>query len=206
MEIIVHEIAKDGLPDMDNLTGRVAFIFDGCIVSGWPLDDGESWEANSDVGRHGTFTGVTHWVEFPAPVWELPEAQPEARRVPSDPWRPINELEPSDDLFWFARWDGRSAWVVDEPRKPQHGGYDADEWDWFAPAEAPPINTPNPVRAEQPEGEWKLPCDVRLPPATTITAGCDLSTLVHAMECRKDAGVVHFPPKSAPAAPVGVDE
>jgi hypothetical protein len=75
MEIKVHEIAKDGLPAMDDLTGRVAFIFDGCIVSGWPLRDngnGETtWEANSDVGHGGVFYGVTHWVEFPVPVWDM---------------------------------------------------------------------------------------------------------------------------------------
>jgi hypothetical protein len=66
----VHEIATDGLPDVDRLTGRVAFLFDGCIVDGWPLPDG-TWEADSDVGRAGVFAGVTHWVEFPIPLWEL---------------------------------------------------------------------------------------------------------------------------------------
>lgn len=101
LSIIIHEIAEDGLPDMDRLVGRVAFIFDGCIVSGWPLprerfpelytrehllqrrggahltDDeylsqvGTLWEANSDVGRHGQFSGVTHWVEFPVPIFHL---------------------------------------------------------------------------------------------------------------------------------------
>lgn len=72
--MVVREIAKDGLPDMDKLTGRVAFIFDGCIVSGWPLDpegDETPWEADSDVGRHGKFYGVTHWVEFARPVWGM---------------------------------------------------------------------------------------------------------------------------------------
>ncbi len=71
--VVVHEIATDGLPDMDALTGRVAFIFDGCIVSGWPLnlrEDEALWEANSDVGDPAReFRGVTHWVEFPEPVW-----------------------------------------------------------------------------------------------------------------------------------------
>ena len=67
----VHDIASDGLPDMDTLVGRVAFIWDHEIVSGWPLEDGthnvrpDIWEANSDVGRIGPFHGVTHWVEFP---------------------------------------------------------------------------------------------------------------------------------------------
>lgn len=70
----IHKIEEDGLPDMENLVGRVAFIFDGCIVSGWPLDDeGEVhagiWEADSDVGRPAAFVGVTHWVEFDQPVW-----------------------------------------------------------------------------------------------------------------------------------------
>lgn len=80
LKIRVHEIATDGLPDMDKCVGRVGFIFDGCIVSGWPLnptehadlytrlgatsDEGVLWEANSDVGHHKPFFGVTHWVEF----------------------------------------------------------------------------------------------------------------------------------------------
>ena len=88
VEITVHEIATDGLPDMEGLTGCVAFIFDGCIVSGWPLDpddhphlyavhdwnakkDGVLWEANSDVGHTRPFGGVTHWVEFPEPLWKV---------------------------------------------------------------------------------------------------------------------------------------
>jgi len=77
-EIIVHEIKTDGLPDMDNLTGRVAFIWDGAICSGWPLylddpSDPESllWEASEDEMGRVKFHGVTHWVEFPKPVWKL---------------------------------------------------------------------------------------------------------------------------------------
>jgi hypothetical protein len=87
LAVKVHEIATDGLPDMDQLTGRVAFIFDGCIVSGWPLTpyadfietyrkagvdhDGVLWEGNTDVSHNRPFYGVTHWVEFPAPLWEV---------------------------------------------------------------------------------------------------------------------------------------
>lgn len=86
--IKVRETAVDGLPDMEALVGRVAFIFDGCVVSGWPLvpdqlddpsvdirqfhADGDTlWEANEDVGRHTKFSTVTHWLEFPYPIWEL---------------------------------------------------------------------------------------------------------------------------------------
>jgi hypothetical protein len=70
IKAIVHEIAKDGLPDMDRLGNRVAFIFDGCVVSGWPLNrrssDGEVlWEGNTDVSHKLAFHGVTHWIEFP---------------------------------------------------------------------------------------------------------------------------------------------
>ena len=72
----VYSIEKDGLPDMDNLTGRVAFIFDGCIVSGWPLHgidghDKDEWEADSDVGHTGVFYGIKKYVVFDKPVWEL---------------------------------------------------------------------------------------------------------------------------------------
>jgi hypothetical protein len=75
--VIIHKIEDDGLPDMENydLTNRVAFIFDGSIVSGWPLKgdamEGTLWEADTDVGRPGPFSGVTHWVEFPVTIQEL---------------------------------------------------------------------------------------------------------------------------------------
>lgn len=70
----VFDIEKDGIYDKNDssLVGRIAFIFDGCIVSGWALDDkGEFWEADSDVGRHGRFTNVKKYVVFDKPVWEL---------------------------------------------------------------------------------------------------------------------------------------
>lgn len=70
LTVRLHAIADDGLPDMDNLTARVAFIFDGCVVSGWPLPNG-FWEADSDVGRPAKFSGVTHWLEFPEPIGRL---------------------------------------------------------------------------------------------------------------------------------------
>lgn len=75
LTVRVHSVAEDGLPDMDALTGRVAFIFDGSVVSGWPLSDGRynppRWEADSDVGRVTQFEGVTHWVEFPEPLHRI---------------------------------------------------------------------------------------------------------------------------------------
>ena len=71
----VYTIAEHRLPDMDKLVGRVAFIFDGCIVSGWPLRPDESgnvlWEADEDVGRHGVFNSVEKYVVFDVPVWDL---------------------------------------------------------------------------------------------------------------------------------------
>lgn len=71
----VFEIKKDGLPDIDELTGRVAFIFDGCIVSGWPLNrlgyGPDVWEADSDVGRNVRFEGVKKYIIFDVPVWDL---------------------------------------------------------------------------------------------------------------------------------------
>jgi hypothetical protein len=79
IEVTVHAIAEDGLPDMNTLTGRVAFIFDGSVVSGWPLGGGEDadqgyigfWEGDSDVSRGGRFGSVTHWLEFPEAVWQI---------------------------------------------------------------------------------------------------------------------------------------
>lgn len=72
----IHTIQKHGLPDMEKLTGRVAFIFDGCVVSGWPLypehsHDKSEWEADSDVGHHGKFVGVEKYIVFDKPIWEL---------------------------------------------------------------------------------------------------------------------------------------
>jgi len=74
--IRVHEIQTDGLPDMTELTGRVAFITEGVIVSGYPLLRGPSetgWEADPDIFGccPPAIQGVTHWVEFPLPVEEL---------------------------------------------------------------------------------------------------------------------------------------
>jgi hypothetical protein len=116
LTITVHEIAIDGLPPNDDepgyqdMIGRIAFLFDGCIVTGWPLHREEFpqfytpeavwrasgladsigvpqaeqdrildqcgrtftlWEADSDVGHHRRFCGVTHWLEFPVPVWDI---------------------------------------------------------------------------------------------------------------------------------------
>lgn len=65
MTVKIHEIAKDGYPDMDKLVGRVAFIFDGRVKSGWPLFKDGEWEENGG----GVYTGITHWIEFPE---ELP--------------------------------------------------------------------------------------------------------------------------------------
>ena len=78
----VHDVATDGLPDMAGLAGRVVFLFDGGAMSGWPLDPvgieretgrrpggvkAGDWEGS--CGREtGTFRGVTHWLEFPAPL------------------------------------------------------------------------------------------------------------------------------------------
>lgn len=92
LEIKVHEIAVDGLPNYEDgsLTGRVAFIIDGCIVSGFWIPRGEcqsvddkldlyganlpgAWEANSDIGDGRLCVGVTHWVEFPMTVGAMEE-------------------------------------------------------------------------------------------------------------------------------------
>lgn len=74
--IKIHSIAEDGLPNMDDnaMVGRVAFIWDGAIVSGWPLNrigrPADHWEPSEDRFG-GAVSGVTHWVEFPEPVWNL---------------------------------------------------------------------------------------------------------------------------------------
>lgn len=72
---------------------------------------------------------------FSAALEAAPPAQPAAQGEAwlASPWLPIDQLPESDDLFWFLRGD-----TVDGPRPPQFGGYDADEWDYFAPCVEPP--------------------------------------------------------------------
>ena len=80
-EIEVRDVEHDGYPDMNNddIIGRVAFIWDGEIVSGWPLhQDPEDystpftgvWEAAEDR-MGGGYSGVHQWVLFPVPFWSL---------------------------------------------------------------------------------------------------------------------------------------
>lgn len=80
--IIVHTIKEDGLPPKDfeeaGLTGRVAFIFDGDIYSGWPAygedqempDDPDEivWEESEHAHK---MMGVEKWIELPVAGWEL---------------------------------------------------------------------------------------------------------------------------------------
>jgi hypothetical protein len=74
--ITVHTIAEDGLPpddfDKAGLVGRVAFIFDGHVCSGWPLRDSRDsdtvWE---DAETAMKFTGIEKWIELPVPGWDL---------------------------------------------------------------------------------------------------------------------------------------
>jgi hypothetical protein len=76
--IIVHTIAEDGLPPKDfeqaGLTGRVAFIFDGSIYRGWPINPDEDnpdkvvWEDSETAAK---FTGVKKWIELPVAGWDL---------------------------------------------------------------------------------------------------------------------------------------
>jgi hypothetical protein len=99
--ITIHAIAEDGYPYMDGLIGRVAFIWDGYIVDGWPLhadpEDNSTphtgtWEAADDkLSSVREFSGVTHWVEFPEPIWNYENAMSIAsrpcRNVRTTGWR-----------------------------------------------------------------------------------------------------------------------
>lgn len=77
LTVKIHSIAEDGLPDMEKLTNRVAFFWDGGILNGWPstreecenagFEYGEVWTGAED--RYlGPYGGVTHWVEFPTKI------------------------------------------------------------------------------------------------------------------------------------------
>ncbi len=79
VEIIIHSVAESGLPDMDQLLGRVAFLHDGKIISGYPIkeydeeyDEEEGlWESTVDSLGGVTFYDVTHWIEFPETFTKL---------------------------------------------------------------------------------------------------------------------------------------
>lgn len=47
----------------------------------------------------------------------------------------------------------------------------------------------------------RLPCDVRLPPATTIRRGCKVETLMHAIQLREGRNDIDCIFKSAPLSP-----
>jgi len=80
-EVEVHDVEHDGYPDMsnDDIIGRVAFIWDGEFMSGWPLNEVPGdyttpftgvWEASFDR-MGGGYAGVVKWVLFPVPFWSL---------------------------------------------------------------------------------------------------------------------------------------
>ena len=96
--IRVHRIAEDGLPGPATLAaGRVAFIFNGRVLSGRPLHPDEHLEiyaqaraetgpageprqlreAEEEVAHRRWFDGVTHWIEFPEPIWTLEGRSPD---------------------------------------------------------------------------------------------------------------------------------
>lgn len=74
LDLLVFDIAVSGLPNMDDPrnVGTVAFVFDGCIVSGWPLAPDANgdvlWEGNRDVSHGRQFAGVTRWLRLPREV------------------------------------------------------------------------------------------------------------------------------------------
>ena len=128
------EVEAVGTFRVDEDGGRVEWLLEGgpaelldgdllCVLSSPALVEGNGH--------------VTLYTAPPAPVADAVRDadSPES----GSPWRPINELDMSDDLYWFARSDSIAGTTIDGPRPPQGGGYDADEWHWFCPAEAPPF-------------------------------------------------------------------
>lgn len=78
-EIEVFNVNTDGPPDMSNKdnVGRVAFIWDGHIISGWPedspADPEEAVWSSADDHFGGQFVGVQFWVLAPSPHWKFIE-------------------------------------------------------------------------------------------------------------------------------------
>lgn len=81
MTVKFHSVDQDGYPSYElTTTGRVAFIWDGYIVSGWPIHhivrrDGTTYPEGTwqpaDDRFGGPVAGVTDWVEFPMSLWAL---------------------------------------------------------------------------------------------------------------------------------------
>ena len=111
----VHNVERDGLPDMDRLVGRVALLWDGNIVNGWPLSRNDEegvpiWEGNSDVSRPGQFHKVTHWVEFPEPLWELEsDAAVSAEKEAEDEAAELRELADAEDYNDLEALEGNNG-------------------------------------------------------------------------------------------------
>lgn len=75
----LRSIKLDGLPAKQHREdNHLLFLFDGCVVSGWPLLGCENktaelgrdyiesdWEANSDVGKGSVFCGVEYYLLIP---------------------------------------------------------------------------------------------------------------------------------------------
>lgn len=74
MQTIIHEIEKDGIPDMLKLKqGQVAFLFNGTIITGRPSGDSpHTWEAY-DFGRDQMveYNNVTYWLEYPIEMLQI---------------------------------------------------------------------------------------------------------------------------------------
>ena len=78
LTVELREVAVDGLPDMDAVLGRVGILWDGEIVSGWPIsaeyggirEGVQLWEPAEDRFG-GSLSGVTHYVVFPVSFWDM---------------------------------------------------------------------------------------------------------------------------------------
>lgn len=78
INVEVYDVTKDGYPG-DGEKGHVFFFFNGCLISGWPINpppkgrpcspEGILWEANSDVGRTEVFHAVRYWLLLPHEHW-----------------------------------------------------------------------------------------------------------------------------------------
>ncbi len=99
MQIELKDVTVDGYPPEDET--RVVFLFDGCAVSGWVLEEAEYWrdtlwEGDSDVSHGTPFAGVRYWFVMPEEMWRasLPDREDLARKFPGGGWgkpeHPVN--------------------------------------------------------------------------------------------------------------------
>ena len=121
IEIKVYNIAKDGLPNdilsKEAQTGRIGFLWDGNIYSGWPLypnhsSDKSVWEDSEFAHK---LSGVEDWVLFPRPFWDLKSTPAETSIQDSAKSDTAETSKLSEETLTFIdRWYDDRSWALEQ--------------------------------------------------------------------------------------------